>query len=54
MIRVFFSMARNFIKYLRKGGVVYMNFTTVNYPQVFENKHFVICGGGKRLRLYTS
>ena len=45
MKKRFVKMIRNFIEYVRKGGIVYMNFAAVDYPQMLENKHFVICGG---------
>lgn len=36
---------RNFRKYLKKGGIVYLNFSTIQSSDMLKDKHIVIVGG---------
>lgn len=46
MLRKFYHAFRNFIKYIRKGGVVYVNIAQVNYGECLKGKRIVVTGGG--------
>lgn len=49
IIRCFFFWVKNLFKYIKSGGVVYVNFATISNPRLLENKHIVIIGGSKGL-----
>lgn len=36
---------KNFIKYLKKGGVTYINITQIDSPKLLEGKNIIITGG---------
>lgn len=45
MIKRFVRVARNFVKYLRYGGIVEVNIVQIEYIDILKNKNILITGG---------
>ena len=46
MLKKLYRAFQNFIKYLRKGGVVYVNVSQVTYTECLKGRKALITGGG--------
>lgn len=54
MIKNFFKYAKNLLKYLKSGGIVYLKYDKVLPGRRFEGKHVLITGGSSGIGFETA